>query len=419
MSLSTELSALLDKHSVTDVVKKRLLDIDCTSVSKLANWVDEKKELKVAIMASTSEKDDNASLACIKAAWREAEARANRACKRQAEGLESESIDEPLSSELYASMVRTFMHHNCHTRFFPVWLFPCDSLFGRIHREFEKRSCSFFPLHRVRSLAHTQKGSTHKRSRLTESCILEFSNTGDDTVLSSAASVIEAIEILSNGWAVAGCYKTTYNDPRFGAKEVVYCHFSDVMLYMSGIRRHTNPYFGVIDDATLAAFIISAEEEIRIRAIELSREPHSVPWGQALVVSSEEFEPKWDSRLQVHRTTSRSAPPAQRQQQQQQQQPPPPPRQQQRQLAIMPPPAAVGSRSSRAKWVTSTQLANGSKICKRFNDQRGCAGRCPRGEAHVCDVTLVSGKVCGAKDHGRSTHNEQQHGTAQIRQGGG
>jgi hypothetical protein len=52
MSLSTELSALLEKHSVTTVVKTRLVDIDCTSVSKLANWVDEKKELKVVIMAS-------------------------------------------------------------------------------------------------------------------------------------------------------------------------------------------------------------------------------------------------------------------------------------------------------------------------------------------------------------------------------
>jgi hypothetical protein len=158
MSLSTEFTALLNKHSVSDVVKARLVSIDCTSVSKFANWVDEKKELKLAIMAATSEKDDNWSLACVKAAWRTSEARASRACKRQADGLESESIDEPLSSELYASTVKTFMDHKSLTRFFPVWLFPCDSLFGRIHREFEKRSCSFFPLHRVRSLAHTQNG---------------------------------------------------------------------------------------------------------------------------------------------------------------------------------------------------------------------------------------------------------------------
>ena len=54
--------------------------------------------------------------------------------------------------------------------------------------------------------------------------------------------------------------------------------------------------------------------------------------------------------------------------------------------------------------------SNGSAICKLFNDRRGCATLCVKGKAHVCDLKLMSGNVCG-KNHGRDNHLVESHGS--------
>ena len=55
------------------------------------------------------------------------------------------------------------------------------------------------------------------------------------------------------------------------------------------------------------------------------------------------------------------------------------------------------------------QHFKGQQICRAFNDGSNCKSKgkgkgCPRGELHVCDVVLPSGKVCGNKGHNRSGH---------------
>ena len=50
------------------------------------------------------------------------------------------------------------------------------------------------------------------------------------------------------------------------------------------------------------------------------------------------------------------------------------------------------------KHTTISMLKGGKRICKAFNDGRGCKGGC--GAEHVCDVKLPNGK---------SSHNRLQH----------
>ena len=53
---------------------------------------------------------------------------------------------------------------------------------------------------------------------------------------------------------------------------------------------------------------------------------------------------------------------------------------------------------------TISMLRGGKKICKPFNDGRGCKGGCQN--AHVCDVKLSTGKPCASSSHNRLNHAE-------------
>jgi hypothetical protein len=59
-------------------------------------------------------------------------------------------------------------------------------------------------------------------------------------------------------------------------------------------------------------------------------------------------------------------------------------------------------RDQREQIATVNELRNGKKICKKWNDNRGCKGQC--GFEHVCDVKKDNGQACGLRNHTRLTH---------------
>jgi hypothetical protein len=69
---------------------------------------------------------------------------------------------------------------------------------------------------------------------------------------------------------------------------------------------------------------------------------------------------------------------------------------------------APGPRNNRDAHTGTEQ--NGKRICKAFNDQRGCKHPCEKGQVHVCDIRLQSGRVCGKSNHHRRNHDEGKDG---------
>lgn len=53
------------------------------------------------------------------------------------------------------------------------------------------------------------------------------------------------------------------------------------------------------------------------------------------------------------------------------------------------------------QFTTISMIKGGKRICKKWNDSRGCSG-CD--DLHVCDVKLPSGKACQSKQHNRMAH---------------
>lgn len=69
-----------------------------------------------------------------------------------------------------------------------------------------------------------------------------------------------------------------------------------------------------------------------------------------------------------------------------------------------PPPAKRPRQIKPDTRQTVSMLKGGKKLCKAFNDQRGCKGDC--GALHACDVRLPSGQACQATSHNRQSHPE-------------
>ena len=60
---------------------------------------------------------------------------------------------------------------------------------------------------------------------------------------------------------------------------------------------------------------------------------------------------------------------------------------------------------------TATVTSRGFKICKRYNDNRGCVGPCINSLVHACDALLAyNDQVCGDTRHNREGHDEARHG---------
>ena len=162
--MTTELSALLQANNVHADVVKYLTDVEgCLNMKDFANIVDTKAELNQAVFVhvTTITTKKNVELAKLKQAWREAEGLVARGLKRATEGVEEESLDEPLHVDVQRKIEKEFL--KCYHFAIKPSKMGCDTLLGRVRREFDKGRVTIFPLNLVRSLAHVSKDLPQKR----------------------------------------------------------------------------------------------------------------------------------------------------------------------------------------------------------------------------------------------------------------
>ena len=108
--IADELMAILKGNSVPQAIIELLEKEGCTTVKMLADWVDEAKELKTAVLARSQDlKDDNMALAAVKQSWKEADAINTKAFKRGADGMEEVNMDEPLAKFEQDSLDQHFL----------------------------------------------------------------------------------------------------------------------------------------------------------------------------------------------------------------------------------------------------------------------------------------------------------------------
>lgn len=78
---------------------------------------------------------------------------------------------------------------------------------------------------------------------------------------------------------------------------------------------------------------------------------------------------------------------------------------------------AVLATAAKQRGSTATHTEVGVRICKKYNDGRGCCSPCPSQAAHVCDLVLKgTKKLCGSKTHNRKGHIVSAHGVVAARE---
>ena len=77
-------------------------------------------------------------------------------------------------------------------------------------------------------------------------------------------------------------------------------------------------------------------------------------------------------------------------------------------------PSKPSTEAERGRVATCVVDNKGNKICKAFNDRRGCSTPCSKGLVHCCDVQLASNKTCGGR-HSRTQHDPSVHGNWALR----
>ena len=388
-SMNEELKLLLARNQVHADITTWLAASpqDCREIKHFANLVDEAPQINAALLQHTSQKDNLGQLARLKQAWKEANGINQTRLKRLGQGLTEELLDEPLDSEARKSKYATFQN-------FYQWTLKakemvCDSLLGRIVREFDSCQPTMFPILRTKSLANSQRSQPAKKHRIADSVQLSVGATEDDMQVEDQGKMrtyFSCFRVLGAGWAVAGCF-----DVQFEGKSVKFCHWQHVCTYIKDLEDKAWHAIDKYPEDIVLQYILETEEKIRATAIEKCRND-GMPWGYALLHAWKEEADVWsDARdlLSVTRA-SQLAPRVL----------------EATKLATNDPPAA------KAKPATGATLPSGVKLCKRWNDARGCSsgGKCERGDAHACDVLLLTGAVCASPSHRRFEHDPVKHG---------
>jgi len=394
--------------------------VGCFTMDIFAAFVDDRGQIQAAILDKVSaHKESVAQLACLKTAWREAEAWQSRRITRQAEGLPEETLEEPLSPEVSKDVINTFKTKYSWPNLDPRRM-PSDSLFGRIHREFERRQPSMYPVSRVRTLAFVQHRAPAKKTKITDRIHLELDgdSDGEETNAQPMADWANKLEVLCLGWAISGTFSIEWKN-----EQTVYAAWHEVSKYHYEFRRRGLLLCRRFSEVSVHDYISSVEEDCRVLALDMARDDPPKPWGKALVDSL--GADAWQERKDLLRGSRGSGGGGGGDNNPGKQQPGGgggkpqgggPPSGAASSTAVLRSASDVAKNSSVSKkrWQTVSTIADGTSVCKPYNDKRGCYSRCPKGEAHCCDIRLASGKPCANRGHTRLQHDEVKHGKPAI-----
>ena len=290
-SIKEELKLLLTRNGVHSDVCNWLAASpqDCYEIKHFANMVDESTQVNATILQHTSQKDNVGQLARLKQAWKEANGINQTRLKRLGQGLAEDLLDEPLDSETRKSKYSIFQG-------FYQWTLKsrdmvCDSLFGRIVREFDTHQPSLFAVLRTRSLATSQRSTPAKKHKIAGSVQLSVGSADDDMHMlegqGKLRTYFSCFRTLGTGWAVAGCF-----DVHYDGKQVKFCHWQQVCTYITHFEDKAWHAIDKYPEEIVLQYVLETEEKIRATAVEKCRND-GMPWGHALLYAWKEEAEVW------------------------------------------------------------------------------------------------------------------------------
>ena len=331
------------------------------------------KSLESHLQQVTGLRDNRIALARFKSAY-EAGLQALRAAASPNHKIEDP--DEPLPDTTVAQMNQDWTRR--YNLQFDASIEPSESLRGRVYREFKRGTMTVIEAKKIKSVLHMAAPRLNETVDLAGGLQLNFQS---DTAVSvkSVTSYYYALRTLSHAWAWAGNYGVKGADGESTlmmdlTTALAYCDkaMQDTFAFGQGslawLERND-----LLTRGKMATFIRRGHTAAAALN-EAVRETHlewRSPAAMAFVPDHPAARPK--RPLEESATPDTTAAPARK-------------------------------RAIKAdNFKTVSQIKGGMRLCKPFNDGRGCTVR-DCGALHACDVRLQSGQACLNKKHNRLSH---------------
>ena len=374
---------LVERNKVHEDTIKAMIDMECLTLANFANWVDERSQLKEAILSKVeTRKNDQSELAKLKQAWREADASFARGVKRQADGLEHEGLDDPLGEEVFKQINKNFRQHYNWLGIFDSRRIGCDSLHGRFRREFERKQPSMYNIMKAKSQAKSSREEQKKHTKLNDLITLTMTEGQHRDGPASLGKWFTCFDIVINTWAVAGCFDVTPKDLSAAKK---YVHWGEVQAYLYEFTVKSNELKeNYVPEQQIYYYLSLVEEEFRAKAVEMARSEAETPWGEALIKSLKENAHIWaekkDKHFQGYYGTDHQK-------------------------------VNLKTHPKAPNFATQQLAAKSKPPCNSFNKDGGCTNRnCQY--AHICNFRMPDGNFCGKTNHNVLGHNPTKGGGA-------
>lgn len=327
-------------------------------------------ELKTQVLDLSPAKDDVLQLSRLRAAWREGFLLIEKARKRRLEGV-LEDGEEPLDIQTHEDLLAQWK--TTYQLQLSIHAMPSDALLGRVYREFQRGAPTLIPAKRMQSLFRGTLPTSKEEVNLSASIKVQLA--AEPAPVKSVIAYYQALRVLANAYAIAGIHVVdSVSAPgtkvRFAPLDtnLNYCDFALARTAESNCH-----------DTQQLQWLESRDLHTRGKMVEFMRQ--GVPQGEALTRALRECDVLWTVQqsvvVDVDKTPSASV----------------------RTRAELSPPSKRPRRER-----TVTVLQGNQAICKRHNDQRGCAPKekdCPDRKRHTCDGRRPDGTACGSTGHTR------------------
>ena len=325
------------------------------------------KSLQVLVDDVPETRDKPVVLARFKAAY-ESGLQAVRQASAAPIKTTSEALDEVLPESTMSTVSRDFRAK--YAIDIEAALEPSDSLRSRVYREFRKQTMTIIEARRIKSILEQSGPRLQESVSLPGGVKLEFDKDSPVDVTSTVQYYF-ALRTLAYAWSWAGNYR--FKDP--DGKERTFISLAEATTYADQALRFTMEYGS-------GSLLWLNRNDLNTRGKMASAIRRGWSAGKALREAMHECHLEWRSPVMQptpnHPKLKRPAEPEGQ------------------------PPDSKRSRLVKAdKFQTISMVKGGKRICKMYNDGRGCKG-C--NDVHGCDVKLANGKPCLSTQHNRLNH---------------
>ena len=263
------------------------------------------------------------------------------------------------------------------------YLDPADSLKGRIWREFKRQTASVVLAKQMKSVLCVTTAGRHESVMLPGNVKLTF-DSENNLVVSSVIDYYYCLRTLSVAWSFCGNYMVTCSSDKASRRMM---ELTTAIAYADSCLRAVTEFgAGSLDWLTRVDQLTRGRMCTLIRqgwsadaALKEAQRIHQLDWRSQ---SPQQFPAR---QVETARPRTRDASPR-------------PSKKRPRS-----PPARNAVKSD--PWKTYSQAKGGKRLCKPYNDVRGCTDRNCQ-DLHSCDVRQKDGSMCGSKKHTRQQHKE-------------